>query len=42
MQITLDVCELGRAQLIALSSGEAEYYSLTSAACNALGEQSVL
>ena len=28
--------------VIALSSGEAEYYSLTSAACNALGEQSVL
>lgn len=28
--------------VIALSSGEAEYFSLTSAACNALGEQSVL
>ena len=28
--------------VIALSSGEAEYYSLVSAACNALGEQSVL
>ena len=28
--------------VIALSSGEAEYYALVSAACNALGEQSVL
>ena len=28
--------------VIALSSGEAEYYGLVSAACNALGEQSVL
>ena len=28
--------------VIALSSGEAEYYSLVSAACNSLGEQSVL
>ena len=28
--------------MIALSTGEAEYYSLVSGACNALGEQAVL